>query len=183
MGCIEMRGAIDPLANHHETAETVALYLLGVAILVGPLLTVFTWPTRQMSGEVHIAPAVCREVIAGRRIRDLRKLRAEDEGKLCRVRGWKKLWESTASSGRASGEGVVAEPVANTEADWSSGVRSTVELPPWEPGEFRHFVESGEESPDVGSLSTEERKILETREIEIREMRRNMDILRAAVPF
>ncbi len=168
LGCIEMRGAIDPAASRHETAEPQFLYLLLIALGAGIALTSSTWWTRQKPGSVHIAPAACKLVIAGERIRDLPKLRAKDERKL----SW---WQAVKTelfgldakdeggfkptTGRGIERGVVAEPVANTEADWSSGVRSTVRLPPYEEGEFAHFCEVAEEDPRHSGLDQDEHEI------------------------
>jgi hypothetical protein len=187
VGCVEMRGAIDPMASHHEIAEHQLLYLLPAALAVGPMLTMFTWPARQMGGEAHIAPAACKLVIAGERIRDLPKLRSEDKGKFGRLRGWRtellgrypneeeeeEEEEIKPTPGRGIERGVVAEPVANTEADWSSGVRSTVKLPPYEKCEFDHFCAVAEEDPAQSGLDKEEREMR-------RLIRANMDALRTA---
>jgi hypothetical protein len=167
LGCIELRGAVDPMASHHETAEHEMWFVLLAALVIGPALTAVTWPFRQMQGEVHIAPSSCKLVIAGERIKDLHKLRAKDKGKFCRLRGWKTellgLYRSdekpSSTRGRGMERGVVAEPVGNTEADWSSGVRSTVKLPPYEKAEFDHFCDVAKEPAEQSGLDDEERKI------------------------
>lgn len=168
LGCIEMRGAIDRMASHHETAEHELLYLLLAALVIGPVLTVVTWPFRQMQGEVHIAPAACKLVVAGERIRDLPKLRGDGRERPSRLRGWKTellgLYRQDEAAtrptpGQAMERGVVAEPVANTEADWSSGVRSTVKLPPYEQGEFEHFCRIADEDPVQSGLNEDERNV------------------------
>jgi hypothetical protein len=176
LGCIEMRSAIDPDANHHEVAETRAIYaLLLAAFAAGPLLTLLTWPFRQMPGEAHIAPGVQEALVAGERIRDLPRLRNTEFRQLpClrrlkkRLGGWRGLFKSLSESGLTTERGVVAERVDNTEADWSSGVRSTVVLPPWQAGEYSHFVDLPEVPYE--DLTDEER--------EIRKMNGRMDALR-----
>ncbi len=104
-----------------------------------------------------------------------------------RTREGKALREALTRKG-APGPGVIAEPVDSTEADWSSGVRSTVRLPPGErqgPGEtdeFSYFTQFPKGSVER-RLDKYEREFWEDEKVEIERMGRRMDaLLPPAIP-
>jgi hypothetical protein len=138
VGCCEMRKALDPTAGYNDTAEIFALVLLPVALLIGLGLSYVTNFAREKKDEVHIAPAALRGLVSGGRTPELLRLRPGSRQP-----------EPPPSSPDALDEPyglvlidqpVVEEPARGTEADWSWGVRSTVDLPAYEEGEFEHLL-------------------------------------------
>lgn len=170
LGCTEMRAGFDPGAEAHRTVEVWAMAGLAAALWAGPALTVVTWPFRQMEGEVHMAPSICKLAIDRFRIRDLPVLRGSRKGWRWRLRDWKKLRSLVFPAARPRAAGVPVEPVADSEADWSSGIRSTIQLPEPAPGEFAYFVGDGSQSR--GKREQEE----------IRRMNERIDALAPAPP-
>lgn len=148
LGCVELRTALQNLSpteiaagdapDYNETAERLALILLPASLFVGILLSGFTRVFREKSYEVHVAPATVRALLLGRRTAELNRLcpgeqsqmRANelDDERIGLVQVDNPLFEELAGA---------------TEADWSWGVRSTVDLPAYKAGEFANLVGSG----------------------------------------
>lgn len=138
LGCIELRAAFDHEAHFHEHAEKLALYGLLLAPLVGPCLSRITASYAEKPGEVHVAPTVARALAEGKRVRELHKLRPQAEGHAA-------TGPNTPEPDASAIERyipipidrtVVGEPAGPSAAGWSTGLRSTVELPPYDPEEF-----------------------------------------------
>jgi hypothetical protein len=139
LGCTELRAAFDPDAQFHERAEELALVLLFLAPAMGPTLATVTSYFHEKDGEVHVAPAVAEALFEGRRIRELHRLRPDEEPDPEPI-------ENTAAAddpypSMPIDTPVAAEPVGTSAADWSTSLRSTVDLPRYEPDEFRFLVE------------------------------------------
>jgi len=159
LGCAELRAAVDEKAEFHSFAEWLGLGGLLLVPFVAPLVSYSTSLFHARPGEVHVAPAVGRSLLAGKRIRELHKLRPTLHD--VRRRELSQEHESPAGKDepRASipmDRSVVEEPIGDSVADWSTGLRSTSELPQYEPGEFDFLVNRTLRSrPDPGQEEEE----------------------------
>jgi len=173
-GCAELRRAVDPGADYYETAERLAVVLLPASLFLGGLLSLFTWPAREGKREVHVAPAVLKAAVAGRRTPELRRLRPGPRQSPIALPVPLGDVDGVPAEFLQIDHPVQEEPVGDTEADWSWGVRSTVDLPAYAEGEFERFIEgspgSGEEE-DALALAGSEREALKLRMDALREGR------------
>jgi hypothetical protein len=157
VGCCEMRKALDPTVGYNSTAEILALVLLPVALLIGLGLSYLTKFAREKEDEVHIAPAALRALVSGGRTPELLRLRPMPRQPELAPYPPDALDEPYGSV--LIDQPVVEEPARGTEADWSWGVRSTVDLPAYEEGEFDHLINSRKEgaaqpeSPSRGEVT------------------------------
>ncbi len=78
LGCVELQSAFAPHAHWHVDAETVGRFTIVIASISGLLLWLITQIFGPREEELSIAPQVGRALIAGERIRELRRLRELD---------------------------------------------------------------------------------------------------------
>lgn len=159
LGCVELQWIFAPNARWQIDVESVQKWIILLAPATGILLWAITRIFGAGKDELSISPQVGKELIAGERIRELRRLReldsSEDE-----KRFWdlprsarsvlEKIRDEAESSGQAgsgttAGQGVTVEPVGKSEADWSWGARSSAGLPEFVEGEFTHMIDLGKE--------------------------------------
>ncbi|MDX6608625.1 MAG: hypothetical protein QOF85_550 [Solirubrobacterales bacterium] len=157
LGCVELRAAFDSHAQFHEVAEELALVLLFIAPATGPTLATATAPFHERDGEVHVAPAVAEALFEGRRIRELHRLRPDEKPD-------PEPAEDTPTAddpypSMPIDQPVAAEPVGTSAADWSTSLRSTVDLPRYEPDEFRFLIERPSWKRPDPSLERLEREV------------------------
>lgn len=162
LGCVELRAAFDDDAKFHETAEMIAMSLLPGALVVGILLWSITWLFREREDEVHLPPAVARDLIAGKRIRELRRLRPGREQELRVMRG--RTEDDAPFTAMHVDYPVTTESVGATAADWSSGLRSSVDLPGFLDGEFARYLKREPrrvDNPELAEGELKTRRLLE----------------------
>jgi hypothetical protein len=113
VACVELRTALVVSAHTSKYLELSAMILLLGAVPLGHWLRLMTRRFHEKLGEVHAPPGEVQALLSGRRVRELLRLQARS---------------------RDPDE----EPASSTEANRSSGVRSTVMLPDFNPDEFLH---------------------------------------------
>ncbi|HEV7399491.1 MAG TPA: hypothetical protein VGN84_04410 [Solirubrobacterales bacterium] len=182
LGCIELRAAFDHQAHIHRLAEEIALCCLFIAPVVGPLLACVTTYFHAKPGEIHVAPAVAASLFQGKRVRELHTLRPDDpdgqdngvdesdrDQALSLDESYAKVDEPYASI--PIDRPVVEESVGRSAAGWSTGLRSTVELPRYEEGEFSFLVSRPARKKPHPSQELLEKKIHEKLSVHMNALR------------
>jgi hypothetical protein len=113
IACVELHTALVASAHTSKYMELSAMILLLAAVPLGHWLRLMTHGFHEKVGEVHAPPGEVHALLLGRRVRELLRL-------------------------QASNRDPKEEPASSTEANRSSGVRSTVTLPDFNPKEFLH---------------------------------------------
>jgi hypothetical protein len=111
--CVELHTALVASAHTSKYLELSAMILLLVSVPLGHWLRLMTRRFHEEVDEVHAPPGEVKALLAGRRVRELLRLQARNRDP-------------------------EQEPASSTEANRSSGVRSTVRLPRYDPDEFLH---------------------------------------------
>jgi hypothetical protein len=187
IGCIELQRISAPDAAWQKEVEDAGLGILPFALFSGLGLWAVTQIFRPRREELSISPAVGQALIAEERIRELRRLREIDArpdlnwGRI--VEGVKNLRptldDDDEADERPRGVGEIkVEPAGRTEGDWSAAERSSTGLPKYEPGEFKHLIDSGEKPPEIDAALKEVER-LGVEEIAKREGMPPLDVKRA----
>jgi hypothetical protein len=140
LGCLELHTALLHGDNDHRVAELGAVGLLLFAIALGPIVSFITSLFAEKEGEVHMARNEAKQLLDGKRIRELTQFRPpeKDEQKTPKTRA--ELLDDPYSTMRID-RPVREEKAGTSKGTWSWGVRSTVYLPGYCEGEFERLLE------------------------------------------